>query len=38
MAQAMVNFRMDEQLKIQTAYICEMNNIYGRILEALKVK
>ena len=30
--------RMDEQLKIQTAYICEMNNIYSRILEALKVK
>lgn len=30
--------RMDEQLKIQAAYMGELNKIYGRMLEAVKVK
>lgn len=30
--------RMDEQLKIQAAYMSEMNKIYSRMLDALKVK
>ena len=30
--------RMDEQLKIQAAYMGELNKIYGRMLDAVKVK
>lgn len=30
--------RMDEQLKIQTAYISELNKIYGRMIDAVKMK
>lgn len=29
---------MDEQLKIQASYISELNKIYGRMLDAVKVK
>ena len=30
--------KMDEQMKIQTAYIGELNKIYGRMLDAVKAK
>ena len=30
--------KMDEQMKIQAAYIGELNKIYGKMLDAIKVK
>lgn len=30
--------KMDELMKIQTAYISELNNLYGRMLNAMKMK
>ena len=30
--------KMDEQFKIQTAYITELNKVYARMLDAVRVK